>query len=113
VLAVLHEDLLDLPFRFGLDLVHQLHRLDDADDLALAHGRADLDERRRLRRRTVTAPPRRTRTWPLPSASTSDRSNSAAIRASSRTDSKSMPAPPLPPFLAGAGGTTLREDFAF
>src|SRR5262245_36308094 len=49
--AVLHEDLLDLAFGFGLDLVHQLHRLDDADHLALAHRLAGLDEDGRLRRR--------------------------------------------------------------
>src|SRR5262245_27840951 len=51
VLAVLHQDLFDLSFELGLDLVHQLHRLDDADHLALAHGLAGLDERRRLGRR--------------------------------------------------------------
>src|SRR5256885_16095538 len=33
-----------------LDLVHQLHRLDDAEDLALLHHRTDLDERRVVRR---------------------------------------------------------------
>src|SRR5581483_7951223 len=45
-LGVLDEDLGDLAGHFGLDLVHQLHRLDDAQDLALAHARADLDVRR-------------------------------------------------------------------
>ena len=40
-----------VPVGLGLDLVHQLHRLDDADDLALAHRLADLDEGRRLGRR--------------------------------------------------------------
>src|SRR6185295_5344733 len=60
---------------------------------------------------TAPFPARRTRTWPLPSASTSARSNSAAIRASSRTDSKSIP-PPFPP-RAGAAGTTFKEDFGF
>src|SRR5579863_2054580 len=44
VLAVPHQDLFHLAVRFGLDLVHQLHRLDDADHLPLAHGLAELDE---------------------------------------------------------------------
>src|SRR6185436_14910003 len=43
-LPVLHQDLGDLPGLVGLDLVHQLHRLDDAEDLALPHHRAHLDE---------------------------------------------------------------------
>src|SRR6187551_3931490 len=51
VLAVLNEDLLDAAFGLRLDLVHQLHRFDDADHLALAHGLPDVDELRRLRRR--------------------------------------------------------------
>src|SRR5258707_9782242 len=34
-LAVLDHDLGDAPRHLGLDLVHQLHRLDDADDLPL------------------------------------------------------------------------------
>src|SRR5678815_5140515 len=50
-LAVLHQDLGDLPRLVGLDLVHQLHRLDDAEDLALPHHRAHLDEGRLVRRR--------------------------------------------------------------
>src|ERR1022692_2836338 len=37
VLAILDEDLFHPPFGLGLDLVHQLHRLDDADHLPLAH----------------------------------------------------------------------------
>ncbi len=47
----LDEDLDDLAFRFGLDLVHQLHRFDDADDLTFADALADLDEGGRLGRR--------------------------------------------------------------
>src|SRR4029453_17509208 len=50
-LPVLHQDLGDLPRLVGLDLVHQLHRLDDAEDLALLHHGADLDEGRLVRRR--------------------------------------------------------------
>src|SRR5512132_2112362 len=49
--GVLGEDLGDLPRDLRLDLVHQLHRLDDAEDLALLHHGADVDERRRLRGR--------------------------------------------------------------
>ena len=47
-LAVLREDLDDRAGALGLDLVHQLHRLDDAERLPGAHDRADLDERRRV-----------------------------------------------------------------
>src|SRR5579862_789861 len=50
-LAVLHEDRLDRPGGVGLDLVQQLHGLDDAKRLALGHGLADLDERRGSGRR--------------------------------------------------------------
>ena len=41
---------LTLPSHLGLDLVHQLHRLDDADHLALAHLLAHVDEGGRLGR---------------------------------------------------------------
>src|SRR3954471_7365996 len=51
VLAVLNEDLLDLSFGLRFDLVHQLHRLDDADDLPLAHRLTHVHEHRRLGRR--------------------------------------------------------------
>src|SRR6476620_5502173 len=44
-LAVLDVDVRDLPVVLGVDLVHQLHRLDDAEHLALADRVADLDER--------------------------------------------------------------------
>src|SRR3954451_16226349 len=47
--AVLREDLQDRPGAVGLDLVHQLHRLDDAERLPFADGAARLDERRRVR----------------------------------------------------------------
>src|SRR5689334_25369526 len=44
----------DLALDVRLDLVHQLHRLDDAEDLALRDALADLRERIRLgRRRTI------------------------------------------------------------
>ena len=49
--AVLREDLDDGAGDLGLDLVHQLHRLDDAERLAGPDDRADLDERRRVGRR--------------------------------------------------------------
>src|SRR5215468_3710473 len=45
-LGVLHEDLRHPPGRLGLDLVHQLHRLDDAEDLPLLDDIAFEDERR-------------------------------------------------------------------
>src|SRR5512137_2650586 len=50
LLAELHrggiedEDLGDLPLHLGLDLVHELHRLDDAEHLPLLHGGAHVDE---------------------------------------------------------------------
>src|SRR2546426_12006872 len=44
-LAVRHERLEDLAVAIRLDLVHQLHRLDDAQHLALLHTIGDLDER--------------------------------------------------------------------
>src|SRR4051794_27451384 len=44
-LAVFHEDRLHHPGRVGFDLVHQLHRLDDADRLAFLDAVADFDER--------------------------------------------------------------------
>src|SRR5437867_3340144 len=43
-LAVRHERLEDLAVAIRLDLVHQLHRLDDAQHLALLHALRDLDE---------------------------------------------------------------------
>src|SRR5882672_12020662 len=50
-LAVLHQDRLHHPGGVGVDLVHQLHRLDDADDLAFLDRLADLDERLGVGRR--------------------------------------------------------------
>ena len=44
-LRVLDEDGEDLALDLGSDLVHQLHRLDDAERLALLHFVADVDER--------------------------------------------------------------------
>src|SRR5690349_22637135 len=41
-LAVLHEDRLHHAGGIGLNLVHQLHRLDDADRVALLHRLAEL-----------------------------------------------------------------------
>src|SRR6059058_3257763 len=43
-LPVLDEDLHDRALDLGLDLVHQLHRFDDADHLALLDARADVNE---------------------------------------------------------------------
>src|SRR5688572_16369351 len=40
-LAVLHIDLDDLAVAFGVDLVHQLHGFDDAEDLPLFDGLSD------------------------------------------------------------------------
>src|SRR5229473_8255031 len=48
-LTILNVDVDDLAVVFRVDLVHQLHRLDDAEDVALLHRRADLDERGRSR----------------------------------------------------------------
>src|SRR6478735_8900932 len=47
-LSVLDEDLHDRAFDLRLDLVHQLHGLDDAEHLALLDARADVDEGRRV-----------------------------------------------------------------
>src|SRR5579862_2880696 len=56
-LAVFHHDRLDGPGRVRLDLVQELHRLDDAERLALGHRLADLHEGGRAgRRRTVERP---------------------------------------------------------
>src|SRR5687768_2005287 len=44
VLPVLRQHLGHLAVALRFDLVHQLHRLDDADDLALADALPDLDE---------------------------------------------------------------------
>src|SRR5256885_2965117 len=53
-LAVFHEHRLHHARGVGLDLVHQLHRLDDANRLAFLDGLADLDKRFGIgRRRTV------------------------------------------------------------
>src|SRR5580698_9937110 len=49
-LAVLYELALDDAGDVGFDLVHQLHRFDDAEDLAGRHMLADADEGRRIRR---------------------------------------------------------------
>src|SRR5262245_17546562 len=50
-LPVLDQDRLDDAVLVGLDLVHQLHRLDDANGLARLDGVADLDERLGVGRR--------------------------------------------------------------
>src|ERR1700730_8842514 len=50
-IAVLHEDLRDLAALTGRDLIHHLHRLDDAHGLAELDTRADLHERLRARLR--------------------------------------------------------------
>src|ERR1700704_1741952 len=44
-LPVLHVDVHDLAVVLGVNLVHQLHRLDDAEHLPFFHGGPDLDER--------------------------------------------------------------------
>ena len=46
-LAVLDVDVDDLAVVFGVDLVHQLHRFDDAEHLALVHAVADSKQRLR------------------------------------------------------------------
>src|SRR6185436_7024610 len=48
-LAVLAQDLADRPGGVGLDLVHDLHRFDDADRVADLDDAADVDEGRRAR----------------------------------------------------------------
>src|SRR6476619_6167462 len=49
-LPVLHQDRLDGAREVGLDLVQQLHRLDDAERLPLGHRLPDLGEGRRAGR---------------------------------------------------------------
>src|ERR1044072_727080 len=44
-LAVLHVDVDDLAVVLAVDLVHQLHRFDDAKNVALLGRRTDIDER--------------------------------------------------------------------
>ena len=58
--------------RVGLDLVHQLHRFDDAQRVAVRDGVADLDERRRARRRRAIerADHRALDHWPSGAATT-------------------------------------------
>src|SRR5437762_9252703 len=64
-LRVLHVDRPDDPLVVGFDLVHELHRLEDAQGLAGADGVADLDERRRARlRRAVERADHRNRDAP-------------------------------------------------
>src|SRR5688500_19049947 len=46
-LAVLHVDLHHLSIAFGVDLVHELHRFDDAEDLPFLDLLAGVHERRR------------------------------------------------------------------
>src|SRR2546426_11864931 len=46
-LAVRHQHLQDLSVAVRFDLVHELHRLDDADHLSLLDPATDLDERPR------------------------------------------------------------------
>src|SRR5262245_63043581 len=53
-LSVVHVDLHNLSVNVRVDLVHQLHRFDDAEDLSLLDDGADLGERRRTGlRRTI------------------------------------------------------------
>src|SRR3954470_7340583 len=56
-LSALDEDAADLTSGRGADLVEELHRLDEADDIAGRDLRADLDERVRLRRRRAVEDP--------------------------------------------------------
>src|SRR5437879_11494491 len=59
-LAVFHKHRLDHAGGVGLDLVHQLHRLDDADRLAFLDALADLDKGIGVvRRRTIKGTHRR------------------------------------------------------
>ena len=51
-LPVLHQDLLHDAGLVRLDLVHELHRFDDAERVPRLHGVADLDERFGARRRS-------------------------------------------------------------
>src|SRR5258708_34232327 len=46
-LAVLDVDVHDFAVVLGIDLVHQLHRFDDAEHVAFFYGRSNLDERGR------------------------------------------------------------------
>src|SRR5262245_28367121 len=48
-LAVLDVDFDHFPVVLRVDLVHQLHRFDDAEHLSLFHGRPHLDKRRGAR----------------------------------------------------------------
>src|SRR3954463_8074858 len=50
-LAVLHVGVYDLAVVLGRDLVHQFHRLDDAEHLVFLDALPDFDERRRARLR--------------------------------------------------------------
>src|SRR6185436_18420365 len=48
-LAVFDVDVHDFAVVLGIDLVHQLHRFDDAEHLPLSYGGAYFDKRRRAR----------------------------------------------------------------
>src|SRR3989442_2200780 len=56
-LGVLHEDLPDHALHLGLDFVHDLHRLDDADHLTHGDPAADLHVRLRPRLRRLVERP--------------------------------------------------------
>ena len=81
-LAVLDVDRADDALDLGLDLVHQLHRLEDAERLARRDRVALLDERRRARLRT------RGRTSPTIGAST--RIDAVGRRSSRRAEAASV-----------------------